>query len=153
MTVTREQVVEEARTWLGTPWKHQAMLKGVGVDCIGYLAGVAYNLGLADARPKMRMPEYRAYGREPLPNVLLAACAQYLDEIPIPGAGLGDILLLRVPRGLYPQHFAIVSAMGDGVPSHVLHATSASPRKVVENIIDDEWRSRVFKAFHIRGVA
>jgi cell wall-associated NlpC family hydrolase len=35
MSFTREAVIAEARTWLGTPWHHQASLKGVGCDCIG----------------------------------------------------------------------------------------------------------------------
>jgi NlpC/P60 family putative phage cell wall peptidase len=151
--VTREQVVAEAAEWLGTPWRHQAMLKGVGTDCIGYLAGVALELGIADARAQMRDPRFRGYGREPLPEVLLAACEQYLDEIPPAAAGLGDILLLRVPRGLQPQHFAVVSRVTDGQPSHILHATAASPRKVVENGLDAQWRSRIDKAYRFRGVA
>lgn len=38
---TREEVIAEARGWLGTPWHHQASLKGVGCDCIGFIRGVA----------------------------------------------------------------------------------------------------------------
>jgi NlpC/P60 family putative phage cell wall peptidase len=153
MTVTRADVVAEAMTWLGTPWKHQAMLKGVGTNCIGYLAGVALELRLADARDKMRNPRFRGYGREPLPDVLLAACEEYLDEIDPSTAGLGDILLLKVPRGVQPQHFGVVSRVTDGKPSHMLHATAASPRKVVENGLDAAWSSRIVKAYRFRGVA
>ncbi len=29
----RLAIIAEAKTWLGTPWHHQAALKGVGVDC------------------------------------------------------------------------------------------------------------------------
>jgi cell wall-associated NlpC family hydrolase len=36
----RPDIVEEARSWLGTPYHHQAALKGVGCDCIGLLRGV-----------------------------------------------------------------------------------------------------------------
>ena len=152
MSVSREQIVAEARDWLGTPWHHQAMVKGVGTDCIGLLAGVALNTGIADARAHMRDPRFKGYGREPLPDVLLAACEQYLDEIPIADAGLGDIFLLKVPRGRLPQHFAIVSRVADGKPSYMLHATSAFPRCVVENGIDDQWWSRVLKAYRFKGV-
>jgi hypothetical protein len=38
---TRDAVIAEARSWLGTPWHHQASLKGVGCDCIGFIRGVA----------------------------------------------------------------------------------------------------------------
>lgn len=153
MSVSREQVVAEAMTWLATPWRHQAMLKGVGTDCIGLLAGIALETGIADARAHMRDPRFKGYGREPLPEVLLAACEEYLDSIEIDAAGLGDILLLKVPRGRNPQHFAVISRVAAGKPTHMLHATSAYPRRVVENSIDAAWWSRVLKAYRFKGVA
>jgi cell wall-associated NlpC family hydrolase len=33
MNEQRQQVVKEALTWLGTPWRHGACVKGAGVDC------------------------------------------------------------------------------------------------------------------------
>jgi cell wall-associated NlpC family hydrolase len=33
MNEQRNQVVQEALTWLGTPWRHGACIKNVGVDC------------------------------------------------------------------------------------------------------------------------
>ena len=39
--VTGQDVVAEARRWLGTPWRHQARLRGVGVDCGGLVVCVA----------------------------------------------------------------------------------------------------------------
>ena len=33
-------VVAEARSWIGTPYQHQASLKGVGCDCLGLVRGV-----------------------------------------------------------------------------------------------------------------
>ena len=36
----REQALAEARTWLGTPYQHQASLKGAGCDCLGLVRGV-----------------------------------------------------------------------------------------------------------------
>jgi NlpC/P60 family putative phage cell wall peptidase len=35
-----EQVVEAARGWIGTPYRHQASLRGVGCDCLGLVRGV-----------------------------------------------------------------------------------------------------------------
>lgn len=31
--MTRERLIEEARSWLGTPYHHRARVKGAGVDC------------------------------------------------------------------------------------------------------------------------
>ena len=36
----RERIVAAARGWIGTPYRHQASLKGVGCDCLGLLVGV-----------------------------------------------------------------------------------------------------------------
>jgi cell wall-associated NlpC family hydrolase len=36
----RQAVIAESRTWLRTPWHHEARRKGAGVDCANYLIGV-----------------------------------------------------------------------------------------------------------------
>lgn len=46
MSVQPLDVVAAARGWLGTPFRHQASLKGVGADCYGLVRGVARELGL-----------------------------------------------------------------------------------------------------------
>jgi hypothetical protein len=33
-------IIAAARSWLGTPYAHQASLKGVGCDCLGLVRGV-----------------------------------------------------------------------------------------------------------------
>jgi NlpC/P60 family putative phage cell wall peptidase len=38
--VTREAIVKAARSWLGTPYHHQASLKGAGADCLGLIRGI-----------------------------------------------------------------------------------------------------------------
>jgi NlpC/P60 family putative phage cell wall peptidase len=38
--ITADSVVAEARSWIGTPYQHQASLKGVGCDCLGLVRGV-----------------------------------------------------------------------------------------------------------------
>lgn len=38
--VTREAVIAAARSWLGTPYHHQASRKGVGCDCLGLIRGI-----------------------------------------------------------------------------------------------------------------
>ena len=36
----REDIVAAARGWIGTPYRHQASLKGAGCDCLGLVRGV-----------------------------------------------------------------------------------------------------------------
>jgi NlpC/P60 family putative phage cell wall peptidase len=152
--LTRQQIVDEARTWIGTPWRHQAMTKGVGADCLGFLAGLAYDLGYCDARTHVREPEQRAYGREADPALLYAACEQYLDRVPLQEARLADIIQMRPANGVYAQHFALVSRVDAyDKPTHIVHCYALRPRGVIEHGINDEWRGRFRRAYAWRGVA
>ncbi len=136
-----EQIVEEARSWIGTRFVHQASLKGVGVDCVGLLVGVAYNLGIIDARAHMRPAPFKAYGRLPNPDLLDRACIEYLEPAPIE---LGGVLLMRFERD--PQHFAIVSCME---PRRIIHAFLQA-RAVVENGVDELWSSRIVRSYRFK---
>ena len=49
MTVSADQIVQSAREWIGTPYRHQASVRGAGADCLGLVRGVWRTL----------------YGREP----------------------------------------------------------------------------------------
>lgn len=140
---TRADVVTTARAWLLTRWCHQASARGVGSDCIGLVAGVARELGIEGAQLFYIDNAIRGYGREPNPAMLLSACDRYLDPCADPKPG--DILLLRFNAD--PQHFALVSA-----PNYMIHAY-AQARKVVENRIDNVWRSRIVRAYSYRGIA
>ena len=51
----RAAVVAEAETWLGTPYHHEARIKGHGVDCAQVLIGVFANVGLIEP---VALPHY-----------------------------------------------------------------------------------------------
>jgi NlpC/P60 family putative phage cell wall peptidase len=40
MSDTGERVLALAGGWIGTPYRHQASLKGVGCDCLGLIRGI-----------------------------------------------------------------------------------------------------------------
>ena len=53
MEVTQEDIINQARTWLGTKYHHQGRLKKSsrgdgGVDCIGLVIGIIDELGIQD---------------------------------------------------------------------------------------------------------
>jgi NlpC/P60 family putative phage cell wall peptidase len=141
----RAAIVAEARTWLSTPWLHQAALKGVGTDCIGLIAGVGLALGVPEAKEFLLDPECRNYGRAPVRKALLANCARFLQVAQ--GMSLGDIVLLRCSG--QPQHFGIIS---DLAPKSMVHAYFQAKR-VVENTMDPNWTSNIVQVFSYRGVA
>lgn len=139
----REDIVTAARGWLGTRWKHQAALKGIGADCIGLIEGVAAECGVKESAAWAKHPAHGSYGREPDTGMLLAACAAYLE--PVRGyPQLGDVLLFRIHDK--PQHFGIVSGN-----DYMIHAY-AQARRVVEHRIDEQWRSRIVGVYRFRGL-
>jgi NlpC/P60 family putative phage cell wall peptidase len=144
--MTREEVIAEARSWVGTRWQHGAALKGVACDCIGLIAGVALALGSDEAQRLMATPEYRAYGRKPDPAMLLRACEELLDPVDGFAAALpGDVLLMRFSAD--PQHFGFFSTRGQMIHSY------AQARRVVEHRIDLLWQRRVVGVYRLRGIA
>lgn len=140
--VTRADIVSEARTWIGTPFRHQGRVKGHGVDCSGLVISVARTLGLTD---------YQAtgYPKHPDGNEMRRVCSEMMDEISIDDAQPGDVILFKFISD--PQHLAIVGDHPSGGLS-IIHAFAVS-RKVVEAILDDVWRSRVIAVYRVRGVA
>lgn len=43
---TRAQIVAEALSWLGTPYHHEAEVRGAGVDCAMFIKAVMAEVGL-----------------------------------------------------------------------------------------------------------
>lgn len=135
----RESIIAEARTWLGTPHVHQARIRGVGVDCIGLVVGVALALGLPSAEAFLASP-YRTYAARPNVAALENACAAFL--VPVAQRQAGDIVLMHFVGE--PQHFGILTG-GD----YLIHAY-APARAVVEHRIDPKWRRRIMRAYAYR---
>ena len=146
MTVSRLAIIDEARRWMGTPFHHQASLRGVGCDCIGLIVGVVSALGLPEADDIKADPRFRGYGRLPDGESLRQGCADHADEIAPGDADVGDVLLFTFVKE--PMHVAFVSARD---PQYVIHAYQPVGR-VVENIVDAKWQRRIVAAYRLRGV-
>jgi NlpC/P60 family putative phage cell wall peptidase len=134
----REQIVAEARTWLGTPFHHQGRLRGVGVDCGGLILGVGKALGLMDyaAAP--------VYGRRPNGPEMRTLCDALLAARPCDERRGGNILLFAFD--VQDQHLAILT--GEGTIVHVL----AQARACVEHQFDARWQRFVSAVYSYRGV-
>lgn len=132
---------------MGTPWHHQAYVKGVGCDCIGLGAGVALAVGVREAAEWLRDTAFRGYGRDPSP-LLRQACSKYLDPIKIGELDRGDLALFAVTgSNTAPWHFGLVSALN---PTTIIHANLAR-RKVVENSLPMA-NATIVGAYRFRGV-
>ena len=143
MVVAKEAIVAEAMSWLGTPYRHQASLKGVGCDCLGLLRGVWRAL-LGD-EPEA-MPAYtpdwaEAKGAE----TLATAAGRHLIAINVKEAGAGDVLLFRWRANLPAKHAAILVDA-----DRFIHAQQGAA--VALAALSPWWRRRIAYAFRFPGV-
>lgn len=120
--VTRDAVVAEARTWVGTPFAHQATLKGVACDCGGLARGVSLALGLipADYEAAPDAQRFMGYARQPDGFSLREACETFMTPIEPAAMQPGDAILVAWSAG--PQHVGILAPYRHGGLA-IIHAT------------------------------
>jgi NlpC/P60 family putative phage cell wall peptidase len=143
MQITRSAIVAEARSWIGTPYRHQASLKGVGCDCLGLLRGVWR--AVIGPEPE-RAPPYGADWAEASGKETLAeAAVRHLVPIACEDACAGDVLLFRWRAHLPAKHAAILSAPGSMVHAH-------DGAAVAEVAFAPWWRRRLAFTFRFPNV-
>ena len=140
----RAEIVACARSWRETPWRHQARLKGVGVDCVGLAAEVAKECGI------LSVQEAANYKRRPDGATLRAKLDEYLTPIPASELRPGDIVLLAT-RTL-PDHVGMIGDYPAAGELSLIHAYLPA-RKVIEHRLDASWRAKIVAAYAIPGVA
>jgi NlpC/P60 family putative phage cell wall peptidase len=139
----RDLVVAEARCWVGTPYQHQASLKGVGCDCLGLVRGVWRALyGIEPEATPAYAPDWaEAGGREQLAE----AARTHMTEIAPAEASQGDVLLFRWRPHMPAKHAAVLTARG-----RMVHAYDGAA--VAEVHYAPFWRRRVAFAFQFPTV-
>jgi NlpC/P60 family putative phage cell wall peptidase len=138
----RMRIVMSAQSWIGTPYRHQASLKGVGCDCLGLLRGVWREVMGPEPR---NVPPYAAdWAGQRLGEMLLEAAAAHLIEIERACAIPGDVLLFRWRRHLPVMHCGLMSA-----PGLMIHAHEGAA--VTEVPLPASWMRRASHAFAFPG--
>ncbi len=136
MSARQEEIITAARGWIGTPYCHQASLRGVGCDCLGLLRGVWREvIGKEPQAPGPYSPDWaEAGGRE----TLLEAAMRHLR--PAPAITAGSVLLFRWRDGLPAKHCAIATSA-----KTMIHAHDGAG--VAEVALDGWWRRRIAGIF------
>ncbi|MEZ5872416.1 MAG: NlpC/P60 family protein [Nitratireductor sp.] len=130
----QHEIVSEARSWIGTPYVHQASAKGAGCDCLGLVAGVWRAIGGIVDLP---MPAYTPdWGEIDRFEHVLTGAAERLTQIPANESGPGDLVVFRWRRGMIAKHMGILSDN-----NRFIHAWERSG--VVEAVLVPQWRSRI----------
>jgi len=134
--VTREQIIAEARSWLGTPFHHQGRLKGVGADCAGVVIGTANALNLTSF-------DTVAYARQPDGAAMQAVLEAQMLKISVDEIQYGDVILFAFDRD--PQHVGFYTDIG------LLHSY-AQVKKCIEVSLDATWRARIRGVYRFKGI-
>lgn len=131
------QVAALARGWIGTPYHHQASLRGVGVDCLGLARGVWREL--LGVEPLAVPPYSRDWGEIGRREVLLDALEQIMPRR-VTALRRGRLLAFRMREHAICKHLGILTA-----PDRFIHATERLG--VVEARLTEPWRRRVARVF------
>jgi NlpC/P60 family putative phage cell wall peptidase len=103
-----EKIVVAARSWLGTPYRHQASLKHVGCDCLGLVRGVWRDVrgDEPEVPPSYSQDWAEAGGAENLAD----AAQRHLFKIETQKIEAGDVLLFRWKLHLPAKHAGIATS-------------------------------------------
>lgn len=140
-----DNLVTEARTWLNTPFRHQGRLKGLGVDCAGFIGEVAHNVGLT----QIDIPH--DYKPREDGTAMMRILSEHLEFIETDSVQAGDVLALsdealREPD--IPRHLAIVT----DVTPKTIFIVHASQHGVREHRMDTHWRKRIHSVWRLKNV-
>jgi NlpC/P60 family putative phage cell wall peptidase len=140
--IEAQHIIAIANSWRGTPYRHQASLKGVGCDCLGLIRGVwreAY--GAEPEQPPPYAPDWaEAAANEPLAD----AARRHMQEVAVADFAGGELLLFRWRPWLPAKHAGIAIDR-----TRMIHAQDGL--RVCDVPLSPWWLRRVAYAFRFPG--
>ncbi len=131
------EIVACALKWEGTPYQHQAKVKGIGVDCAMLIVGVAEEISDKTINTPVYSPEWHLHNRQELMCEILEqfGCKEKLFE----SLEVGDILTFKFGR--------VNSHMGIYLGSNEFIHARVDVKKVVINQLSGEWIERLGRVY------
>lgn len=143
LRISRADVVRVARSWIGTPYHHQASVRGAGADCLGLVRGIYRTIY---GRDPEHPPAYtRDWAEASGAETMLVSARRHLVEVEPSLAAPGDIVVFRFRAGCVAKHAAILSG-----PSSMIHAVERVG--VAEVALSGWWRRQIAGAFSLPGL-
>lgn len=130
-------VLTEARSWLGTPYVHQASCKHIGCDCLGLIRGIWRELyGEEPSAVPNYSPDWgQANGQEEMLN---AANFHFVKDSG--SLKVGSLIIFRWRPDAVAKHAGIYSA-----DNRFIHAYERVG--VTESPLNNHWKKRVVAQF------
>lgn len=139
-TTDNELIVTEALTWVGTPYHHQACVKGVGVDCAMLVAGVANAVGIEVLNtPTNYSTQWNLHNEDPW---LIRVLEEYgCKQVPIEETKPGHIICFKVGHTF--GHLGIMVSDTTFVHACIQRKSRGSELGVVTHVtLGAEWKRR-----------
>ncbi len=133
-----EAVVDEALSWVGTPYRHQASSKGIACDCLGLVRGVWR--ALYGAEPEAAGPYSMDWAETGGGERLFAAARRHFVECADGGLEAGRVVLFRWRPHLPAKHAGILA--GEDAFVHAYEGQA-----VVVSQLVPQWRRRIAGVF------
>lgn len=138
----RERIVAAARGWLGTPYRHQASMRGAGCDCLGLIRGVWREV--IGPEPEQIAPYDASWLGADTEDRFMAGLRTHFLERAVRPIRAGAVLLFRMGPGRRVRHAGI--ACGSGTVIHALSGLS-----VHEQTLEPFWGNRLAAQFDFPG--
>ncbi|QDP61602.1 MAG: hypothetical protein Tp138OMZ00d2C19078261_63 [Prokaryotic dsDNA virus sp.] len=135
-----ERLNEIARSWIGTPYRHQMSKKGVGCDCLGLLTG-CWREYYTGSDPEWVPPYSPTWGEHRRDDPFLAIAKRHMDGVSC--LEQADVLIFRMRPSVAIKHVAVYTGNGT-----IIHAYSR--HEVREEPYTRFWSSKMAGKFRFR---
>ncbi|TBN48547.1 peptidase [Paracoccus sediminis] len=137
-----DDIVAIAQGWIGTPYHHQASVRGVACDCLGLIRGIWRERH--GSEPEAAPPYTPDWGEGGGEEMLLTAALRHLTPIDR-NAGMkpGEVLLFRMRARAVAKHLGILSQAGEA--PRFIHAYNA--HGVIDSPLTTPWQTRIAARF------
>jgi NlpC/P60 family putative phage cell wall peptidase len=132
------RIVSEALEWVGTPYRHQGSLKGVGCDCLGLVRGVWR--AVYGKEPEEPGPYAADWAEATGEDRLLAAAKRHCVSKAKDEAAPGDLLLFRWRSDVPAKHAGVLAAEDRFIHAYQGHS-------VLVSALVPHWRRRIAGVF------
>lgn len=151
MKISREDIVKEVRSYVGTPFAHQGRTPKKGLDCVGVPISVCLKF-------KIPFTDKTDYPKMPRPEMVRAGLEENLLPLGKFGWKQGCVLRMYTGRNM-PKLAAARALFVESRARHVVVVTSNGYvhadfdiGRVVESGLSDDFRERIAEAYDFPGV-
>ena len=132
-----DKIVEKAREWIGTPFHEQSRQKMIGCDCIGFIVGVASELGINSLANQPWGACSNIWYDTAEDSYLLVELMPKHFQVVQGEIVVGNLLLIKLSESQY--HVALVTSSN---PLKIIHSCS-SLGSVCEHKLPFTWKQKI----------